>query len=216
MARKNAYIGSALAALVAFVCVVIFLAASSGLPAGVLLQPYGASSEQVLSGITQYLDKTLLFFGTDTVFPISYLLVFVGLYVVTVDHNRWFAVLGMGTGILTALFDLSENAFFISYALMIRNGVTVGEAAVTFIYVLTTLKWAMAFATFYAFGLAFPRGKWFEWVIVILMLIFPLFGAVSTANPDLIPLRSLFMLGGMAALGLYFVYRYRSEPTGAA
>jgi hypothetical protein len=208
MERKAIFGAAAVAAFVALASIIGMMVATSGLPAGVTVQPYGIDSAQVLSTMTSYTDSTLLFFSSDTLFPISYALVFVGIYAITAERARPLALVGIGTGILTALFDVSENALFITYALMIRSGATVAADVVS-IYVLTTLKWTMAFATFYSFGLAFPRGRWFEWLITALMLIFPLWGAATTALPDLIPTRGLFMLGGMLLLGVYFIYRFR-------
>jgi hypothetical protein len=212
MSRKNTFLGAAIGALVAVLSLLVMLSANNGVAEGVVLQPYGIEAGQLLRGINTYPNNTLLFFAGDTLFPLSYLLVFVGLYAATAKDNKLFALIGIGAGILTTLFDLSENSIFITYALLLRNGAAITDASVVPLYILTTLKWMMAFGTFYIFGLAFPRGKWFEWGIIVLMLIFPLFGAISTANPDLIPLRGLFLLGGMIALGVYFVYRYRLEP----
>jgi hypothetical protein len=215
MSHKNTFLGAAVGALAAVLSILVMLSASNGVAEGVALQPYGVGGDTLIANITAYPNNTLMFFAGDTLFPLSYLLVFIGMYAATVKNNKVFALIGIGAGILTTLFDLSENSFFITYTLMIRNGAAITNPDVVPLYIFTTLKWMMAFATFYTFGLAFPRGKWFEWVIVILILSFPLFGALSTANPDLIPLRGLFLLVTISVVGLYFVYRYRLEPEGA-
>ncbi|NWF69893.1 MAG: hypothetical protein HXY40_12480 [Chloroflexi bacterium] len=210
MSAKTPFGAAAFATLLALLAIVGSILASSGLPAGVFLQPYGLPAENFVRGINEHNAATLFFFASDTLFPLSYLLVFVGLYAATAERGGLYARVALGAGVLTALLDVTENALFISLALLAYNGVPAAEPPLLLVYALTTLKWTAAFATFYAFALVFPRGTWFEWLIAALMLAFPLFGALSVAQPALIVWRGLFMLGGMILLGVYFVLRYRA------
>lgn len=204
MDKKLIYQTTAIAALVALVSVFIQIVGGSSMPAGVPAQPYGVSIEDFVSGIDNAPQTVLLFFAGDSAFPLSYLLVFVGLYVLTSERARPFALVGLAIGALTALFDSAENAYFISYALQSYNGVTVPEPDISTIYMLTTLKWTAAFGTLYAFGLIFPRGTLLERGIMVLMLAFPVFGIAGLVQPSLIAFRGLFFLVGMPLFAWYF------------
>lgn len=206
MNRKSIFQASAIAALMAFVAVIIQAAAQFSVPQGVQLQPSSVPIplEEFVRASNEYPDHALGFFGADSLFVLSYLLVFVGLYGVTVDHARPFALLALGLGIFTGLMDATENALFISYALAAKNGMTLTNPDIPFLYVLTNLKWMGAFGTLYAFGLVFPRASWLERMIAILMLAFPLVGVLGVANPGLIVVRGLFFLIGMPLFAGYF------------
>ena len=213
MNNKLAYQSAFIAAILALVGIVVIQFAAGQMPEGVSAQPYAISTEEFAATINQHASSILLFFAGDTLFPLSYLLVFVGLYLVTVRRVRAFALVGLGAGIVTAIFDTTENAFFITYATMAHNGVDIAQLDVLPIYILTTLKWTAGFATLYAFGLIFPRETLFERIIMALMLVFPLFGAVSVASPSLIPLRGLFLLIGMILFAIYFWQAQASVQT---
>lgn len=174
-------------------------------------QPYGVSPDLFMAAMVEHPDTVLLFFAGDTLFPLSYLLVFAGLYLVTAPTSRLLAGIGLGGGLLTALLDVTENAFFISYTLLARHNAAPVEPDVLPVYVLTTLKWTAAFATLYTFALIFPRRTGLEWGIAGLMLAFLLFGLLSTALPDLIVLRGLFFLVGMPLFAWYFWLQSHTE-----
>ena len=206
MDKKTVFQAAALAAVLAFVAVIFQAVAGTSMPDGISVQPSGfpvpvadfvrASNEQ--PGIA------LGFFGADSLFVLSYLLVFTGLYVVTAEKARPFALIGLGAGIFTALMDATENALFIVYAQGAQNGLPLTDPALPLIYVLTNLKWMGAFAALYAFGVVFPRRGPLEWIIVVVMLAFPLVGVLGVASTGLIALRGLFFLVGMPLFAWYF------------
>ncbi|MCB9453271.1 MAG: hypothetical protein H6672_17710 [Anaerolineaceae bacterium] len=68
------------------------------------------------------------FFGADSLFVLSYLPVFTGLYVVTAEKARAFALIGLGED-FTALMDATENALFIVYAQGAQNGMPLTDPA---------------------------------------------------------------------------------------
>lgn len=158
----------------------------------------------------EYPELVLRFFAADSLFVLSYTLVFVGLHTVVLGRSCTFAWIGLGAGILAALLDATENAFFIVYALLARNGVPLTEPALPLIYVVANLKWMGAFAAFYAFGLVWPRDSKLEWILSGLMLLFPLAGVLSgVAFPDLERLRGVFLLLGMPLFAWYFWHQAR-------
>ncbi len=203
MNHRRIYQSTTLAAVLALVAIVVQLIASNSVPSGILLQPFAIEEVAFLDIIELYPQQTLLFFAGDTLFPLSYALVFVGLAVVASQESKAFAWVGLGMGLLTALADVTENAFFITYATMATNSATF-DPQITTVYLLTMLKWTFAFGTLYAFALSFPRQSNFEKVIALLMIIFPIFGVVTVALPDLIVWRGLFLLVGMILFAVYF------------
>lgn len=217
MDKRVIFQASALAAMAAFIAVLAIAAASFSAGSDVNLQPSSVPIpvQEFMRAANEYPDAALGFFGADSLFILSYLLVFVGLYAVTAEDARPFALVGMGTGMLTALFDAAENAFFIIYALAAKNGMPQTDPDLLWVYVVANLKWMAAFATLYAFGLVFPRWTRLEWVIAILMLLFSLVGVLGIANPSLIPVRGLFFLGGMPLFAWYFWQRSRETSKNA-
>jgi hypothetical protein len=207
MNERAVFQGAALAALVALVAVLAMLAVTATAPEpGLRLQPsppVGPPGD-FARATNDYPAQVLLFFASDSLFVLSYLLVFVGLYAATVARAAPLAWVGLGAGVLTALLDAAENAFFITYALDALRGVALAEPALPLIYVLTNLKWMAAFATLYAFGLALPRTGRLAWLLVGLMLLFPLVGVLGVAWPALVAVRGLFFLIGMPLFAVYF------------
>lgn len=210
MSRRIALEAAALAALVALAGVLAQLVILFSFPPGVVPQPYGVAAPDFQLAVGA--ELALPFFAADTVFVLGYTLVFAGLYTVTAPRAPAFAALGLGAGVLTALFDTAENALFIVYALHERAGVGAADPALTLVYTLTTLKWAAAFATLFAFGLVYPRAGGRERALAALMLLFALVGVVGVALPDAIALRGLFFLVGMPLFAWDFWARARQEP----
>jgi hypothetical protein len=195
-----------LAALVALACAIImgFFIRS---PAGIdTLQPSvpAVATSEFLEPINRHPDVMLRFFSADSLFIISYLMVFVGLYATVVTRSPTYAVIGMGAGILAALLDATENAYFISYARLAQDGVAVKDPALPLVFVIGNLKWMSAYVTLVAFGLVWPRHDWLGWVISVLMLLFPVVGVLGVVWSSLIPLRGLFFLAGFALFAWHF------------
>lgn len=197
---------AAFAALVAFACTA-FMGFGIALPDPALrLQPSSppAPPPVFVRASNEYPDLALRFFAADTLFILSYLIVFAGLYRVTAGRALPLASLGMGAGILVALCDATENAFFIVYAMLARQGVPLTDPAVPLIFIVANLKYVAAFGALYAFGFAMPRATLIDWVLSGLMLFFPVAGALGIANPSLEFLRGLFFLAGMPLFAWYF------------
>lgn len=212
MDKKIMLQSAAVAAMVAFVAVLVQAAASFSLPSDVQVQPaFPVPLEQFVRATNEYPDTALGFFGADSLFVLSYIMVFVGLYAATVERAHPFALVGLGVGLFTALMDATENAFFITYSLGAKNGILLTNPDVPLIYILANLKWMGAFATLYAFGLVFPRRGWLSWLISGLMLLFPIVGVLGIANPSLIVVRGLFFLIGMPLFAIYFWQRSRDK-----
>jgi len=165
--------------------------------------PTGPVSEFV-QPINEYPELTLRFFAADSLFVLSYLMLFVGLYASVVKRSRTFAQVGLAAGMLAALLDAAENAYFITYALLALNDVQLSEPALPLIYVLANLKWMAAFGTLYAFGLVWRRDNRLGWAISALLLLFPLVGALGVAWPDLVAVRGLFFLVGLPLFAWHF------------
>lgn len=209
---KITYQAAAFAALFAFVGIILQLVSTFSLPEGMLAQPYGVDAEAFVAAFNADPRGVLLFFAGDTLFPASYLIVFVGLYLRVRDRAKLLGLLGLGFGLLTGLLDFTENGAYIAYALLADSGTLLSDPAIVLIYAIATMKWTAAMVTLYAFGLAFPRGNAFEWVMVVLMMAFLLFGVLSTALPDLLPFRGLFFLIGMPIFAGYFWLLQRQLP----
>jgi hypothetical protein len=210
--KKTIYQASMLAALVALVCVLVMGFVIRSPEPGMSLQPSQPAGpvSDFVRPINQYPDLVLRFLASDTLFVLSYLMVFVGLHATVADRAGAFAAIGLGAGVLAALFDAVENAFFITYALQASNGVTLTQPDLPLIYVVANLKWMGAFAGLYAFGLAWPRDTRLGWVISGLMLLFPLVGALSVAVPGLVLARGVFFLIGMPIFAWHFWQKSRA------
>jgi hypothetical protein len=133
---------------------------------------------------------------------LSYLVVFAGLYATVGDRARVVAIVGLGAGALTALFDATENAYFITYAAASLNGVPLADPDRSTVYVLASLKWAGAFATLYALALSGRGEAWAD--PSALIPLFVLVGVLGIAVPGLIPLRGIFFLVGMPLFAWHF------------
>jgi hypothetical protein len=202
-----------LAALVAFVCAIVMgfgVRPPAGIDSLQPSQPSGPASDFVRP-INEVPKLVLRFFAADSLFVLSYLMLFVGLYATVLDRSRVFARIGLGAGILAAFFDVTENALFITYALLALNGVPLTDPALPWIYVIANLKWMAAFATLYAFGLVWPRDTWLGWLLTILMLLFPIVGVLGVALPEWVDVRGLFFLIGMPLFAWHF---WRETRTG--
>lgn len=211
MHNKLLYQAVAMAALVAFICTLVMGFVVRSPDPSLSLQPSTPSGSEIefIRVINEYPQPVLRFFTADSLFVLSYLVVFFGLYAVTSERARLLAWLGLGAGILAALLDATENAFFINYALLAVNGVPLATPELPLIYHIANLKYMAAYATFYAFGLVFPRQDWLGWLISVLMLAFPVVGVLGNLSPLLYELRGLFLLVGMALFCVYFWQRSR-------
>jgi len=205
--KKVVFQSATIAAILAIVC--ILLMALLQIRAGRLdveLQPSIPSGpvSEFVKATNQHPHLVLRFFAVDSLFVLSYLMVFVGLYAVTEERSRAFAVVGLVAGVLAALLDAVENAYLINYALLATYRIKLAHPALPLIYNVANLKWMAAFATMYAFGLVWPRESVLDWVISVLMLLFPLLGVLGVAAPAMVGLRLLPFVVGMPLFAWYF------------
>lgn len=214
MDRKTTYHAAMIAALVALICVAFMGFIIRAPEPNVTLQPSlpAGSLDDFLTPINDYPDITLRFFASDSLFVISYVMVFIGLYTIVATRARTFALLGLGAGILAGFLDALENAYFITYALSALNGSPLAQPELPAIYIIANIKWMAAFVTLAAFGLVWPRSDRFDWTLSILMLAFPLIGVLGIALPDLFIFRGLLFLIGMPLFALYFRREARLAP----
>jgi hypothetical protein len=213
MEKKVVMQAGLVGALSAFVSTLIMGFGVSVPESGIDLQPslaYGPV-DQFVYPINQFPGAALRFYAADSMFVLSYLMVFAALYQTTSFRSRLFAGIGLGAGILTALFDAGENALLISYASSALNGVPLTEPALPLIYVLANLKWTAAFAAMYAFGLVWPRQDRLGWILTGLMLLFPIIGVLGLISADLVPVRGLFFLLGMPLFAWHFWIQTRAR-----
>ena len=213
MDHKPLFQAAGLAAVVAVISVLVMGFGVQSPQAGLSFQPSmpPTPGAEFIRPTNEFPDLTLRFFAADSLFILSYTVVFAGLYAVASGRSRVLAAVGLGAGLLAALCDAAENAFFITYALQSLAGVPLKEPDLPLIYIIANLKWMGAFAAFYAFGLAWPREGWFGWLLAGLMVLFTLVGVLGVALPGLIALRGLFFLVGMPLFAGYFWWRARRE-----
>ncbi len=194
------------AALVALLCLLVMGIIGRAPDSGANMQPgqpLGPDSA-FFGPIEDHPRRALLFFTADSLFVLSYAIVFAGLYQVVSGRAPVLGRIGLGTGLLTALLDGMENGFFITYARMALAGLPLPEPALPGLYVLTNLKWMAAFATMYTFGWAWPRAGRLDWALSGLMLLFPLVGVLGVVEPALVDWRALFFVLGMPLFAGYF------------
>jgi hypothetical protein len=180
--------------------------AASMLLAGTTLQPTvpPVPAATFLLPLQTMPQRMLLFYAADSLFVVSYLLVYAGLHAVTAPRAPALAGLALGAGIFGGLCDATENAFMISYAAIASAGAPLPEPALPLIFVIAHLKWMGALAAFAAFGLVFPREDTLGRVISVIMLLPVPIGALSVAWPALNALLGLSLLVGMALFAWYF------------
>jgi hypothetical protein len=172
-----------------------------------------------LAVVNNYPQQLLRFYAADSLFVLSYLLVFAVLYGITAGRVPALPAVGLGAGVVTGICDALENGFFITFALLAQQGevFTDGEIPFLVIYMFANMKWMGAFLAMAAFGLALPRETRLSWLVAGLALLFPLVGAAGIALPALTDIRGLFLLVGMLLFALYFWQRLRqlsSKPGG--
>jgi hypothetical protein len=206
MDRKVVFQAAFVASIVALTSVLVMGFGVSLPDPTVEIQPSIPSGtvEDFVRATNEYPELVLRFMAADSLFILSYLMVFIGLHTVVVGRAYTFAWLGLLTGFLTASLDAIENAYLINYALLSNLGMLLFEPDLAKIYTVANLKWMAAFATLYAFGLVWPRESWLERIIMILMLLFPLFGVLGVMIPGLVPYRGLFFFFGMPLFAWYF------------
>lgn len=210
--NKVVFQAATLAAIVTIVCIVLMaLIQIRAGRLGIELQPSIPSGpvSEFVRATNEHPNLVLRFFAVDSLFVPSYLMVFIGLYAVTGERSRAFAVVGLGAGVLAALLDAVENAYLINYALLATLGIQLTDPALPLIFNVANLKWMAAFAAMYAFGLIWPREDALDWVISVLMLLVPLVGVLGIALPALVGVRLLPLVVGMPLFAWYFWKRAR-------
>jgi hypothetical protein len=213
MEQSLLYRAAAIAALVAFCCILVMgfgVHPPDGAPGVQPSHPSGPRC-QFARPSNEYPDQVLIFFTADSLFVLSYTIAFLGLSAVAATRSRALAQLGLGAGLLAAALDATENAFFITYALLAQSGTRLTEPALPLIYILANLKWMAAFVAYYAFGLAWPRDHWRGWVLTAIMLAFPIVGLLALLFPVLVEIRGVFLLLGMPLLAWEFWQKSRPQ-----
>lgn len=206
ISRRPALQAAAAAALSATLALLWMAFGAVAPEPGLSLQPSApaGTAAEFLRPLTAYPGPALSFFAADNLFVISYLVVFAGWFSLTRRRAPLLALAGLAAGLLTALADAWENAFFVSYALQALRPPAAVPADLTWLYTLTQLKWLGSFAAVFIFGLIWPRSSWPERVVAGLMLAYPLVGILGVAVPALAGLRGLFFLIAMPLFSLYF------------
>ena len=157
-----------------------------------------------LAPINRYPELVLRFFGR---YAVRHQLRsrFVGSVHIHVRASASFAMLGLGAGLLTALFDASENGFYIVYATSVRNGADLIDPAYTLLIMLTYLEngWrhSWIFACIWS-GVAALIS--YQLGLRLLMLSFPLGWCAGHRVSHFFELRGLYFLIGFPTLPLPF------------
>jgi len=213
MEKKVVFYVSFAAALIAFACTLFMGFCQLLAEPGISLQPSNpiGTVTDFMRPIINYPKLLLQFFTADSMFVLSYLVVFVGLFTVVVGRSRTLACIGLGAGILAALLDAIENSFFITYAKMSFNEVPLPDPALPLIYIVASLKWMGVFAAFFVLGLVWPRDNWLGKIVSGLMLLFVLVGVLSIIFPSLVKVSLLILLLGMPLFAWYFWRQARSH-----
>jgi hypothetical protein len=206
MEKKIVFYVSFAAALIAFSCTLFMGFCMLRAGPCIKLQPSDPSGtvNEFMRPIINNPKLLLQFFTADSMFVLSYLVVFVGLFTVVVGRSRTLACIGLGAGILAALFDAIENSFFITYAKMSLNKVPLPDPALPFIYIVANLKLMGVFAAFFVLGLVWPRDNWLGKIVSGLMLLFVLVGVLSIIFQSLVEVSLLILLLGMPLFAWYF------------
>jgi hypothetical protein len=205
METKKVFYISFAAALIAFVCALFMLFCLITEPSINLQPSYPIGTvPDFTRPIIEYPKLVLRFFTADSLFVLSYLVVFVGLFTVVVGRSRTFAYIGLGAGILAALLDAIENSFFITYASMVLKNAPLIEPALPLIYIIANLKLMGTFAAFLVFGLVWPRDEWLGWVVSSWMLVLVLIGVLGIYFPCLVRIGASFLLPVMLLFAWYF------------
>lgn len=206
MDSRNSFAAGAIAAAVAWVSGI----AMTVLTRGVDLQVTQTveTKEKLLSIIQTQPDLLLKFMGLDTIFVIGYVVVFCALFLAVPPTDRLMAGVGLAAGLLAGAADTLENVLYITYGVGQLHGSAVAPE-LPFHYYVSGLKWMSAFISVAITLLVFPRRTRLEKLLVLVMLSFPVGGALSIAYPDLLPLRALFFVIGMPLFAIYFTGRSR-------
>lgn len=142
-----------------------------------------------------FTDSARLFFATDMVFTISYVMLFAAIFTVLRQHQAFFAYFGLAFAIMSGLFDLIENSIYLSYAIRATNGVPLENPAILLLSTLTTLKWVSLSGVFIAYAFAFPLKTWAGKLSAITLVIVPLVVLGGYAFPEWEPYKnSIFIL----------------------
>lgn len=209
--RNETYRVGGVAAIVALLAGMGTAVVSGGLPLWVM-QPSEMPQARVefLRDLSQHAPAALRFFGADFVFIITYVIVFATLFEVTASRSRTIAMVALGAGILGALFDLVENASFITYAWGSMRGADFIEPAVPLAYYITNFKESLIGISIVMFGTIFPRRTSLEWILSVLMILLAPLDATAIAYPDLKELPSLLFVVALPLMSIYFLLRFRS------
>lgn len=202
-AERPTFQASLIACGTALASVLVMAAQGNGLQPNVPARPL---AEFLLPLRTQP-EAMLRFFAADSLFVLSYSVIFVGLHLIAARQSRWLAGFALSFGLVGAVLDAVENAHFITYASLASAGEIVAEPALVLVAVMGNLKWMGAFVALLGFGLVWPRSSKLDWALMLLMLAFPVFGVVGVAVPSLVPFRGLFFLVGIPL----FAWRFWRE-----
>ena len=93
----------------------------------------------------------LNFFAADTLFVLSYVLVFAGVYTLIEPRGPVLARVALAAGLLGGLCDALENGFFVTCTRSNRCSTDATAPTLPLIYILANIKWGAAFLAFYAF-----------------------------------------------------------------
>ena len=171
-----------------------------------------ATVAAMIAPTNEHPDAAVAYFTLDTAFVISFTLVFVGLYVFTRDRAPAFSRFALAAGVFTGLMDAVENAIYWSYAMQASAGVPLADAENRLLFVLTNLKLAGFFATYFTFALIFPRRSRLEAAASLVMLLPPTLGLLSLGVRDIAEVRPILFSAPALLLAMVFATRPAPGP----
>ena len=148
MVKHMFYRTAAIAAAVGFVCLLIMFVTNVVIAQGAAIQPSNPvfSMSDFLHLVEQEPKTVLTFFAADSLFVLSYIVVFVGLYGMVKERSAVMAGIALIAGLIAALLDATENGFFIT-AVLSTPDETIIDQGLNLMYIAAHMKWQASFAT---------------------------------------------------------------------
>ena len=182
---------------------------ASGLGSDLILVETSADTLRISAFLRLQSSNMINLMVVDNLFVVAYVTTFLGFAGYVLTRSRLIAIVALGFALLTALFDLTENAWTI---VLTRTAVfaDVELNALQLLQMLAQLKWACIYVGVTLFAIAIWDDTRRARVVAILFLIFPVLGVMAPASVALAILRLLWMFVLLIGGGI-FLWRAQSK-----